>query len=488
LGASVRSETDSRRDVIGGRRWRRVFAYAIVAAGSPCRGQIHPGLDPNPASKSPILSIASSLLTILLAVTPILAIANGAFAQHAVAIVAAVMLAAAAKGAETELASTAQLLKRFSPAILLPLAWMVLQTLPLPFPSLANPVWSTTSIALNDPSLPGRISLDPGATLRCLFLYLVDVSLVVSTVIITKDRHRAETVLFVLCAVTTFMSLQGLLGRLDLFAGMIADAGGPTSPFPAATALAIVTNGALIARAIERHLHQPDIRNLASVPLWLGILSGLSGIAAAFAAMATFSRGTLLVVTGLGLTVIVFIVAVRRLGFRSWPSAMLFAVVVAMAGAIALPRVQSGGSGLLGLVSFAPEAAALAERVYADASWLGNGVGTFGLSSRAYQEFGAATLAVPPSTAVLIAIESGRLALVILAGFAVQLFFATFRGAVRRGRDSFFASAAAAGILVVLCESFLDSSLSSPSVQIMVAVMVGLGLAQSAGRTGGLKR
>jgi hypothetical protein len=434
------------------------------------------------------LSIASSLLTILLAATPILAITNGAFAQHAVAIVAAIMLATAAKGAETELASTAQLLKRFSLAILLPLVWMVLQTLPLPFSPLANPVWSTTSIALNDPSLPGRISLDPGATLRGLFLYLVDVSLVVSTVIITKDRHRAETVLFVLCAVTTFMSLEVLLGRLDLFAGMIADAGGPTSPFPAATALAIMTNGALIARAIERHLHQQDISNLASVPLWLGILSGLSGIAVAFAAMATFARGTLLVATGLGLTVIVFIAAVRRLGFRSWPSAMLFAVVVAMAGAIALPRVQSGGSGLLGFVNFAPETVALAERMCADASWLGNGVGTFGLTSRAYQELGATTLAVPPSTAVLIAIESGRLALVILAGFAAQLFFVTFRGAVRRGRDSFFASAAAAAILVVLCESFLDSSLSSPSVQIIVAVMAGLGLAQSGGRTGGVER
>src|SRR3990170_754853 len=117
-----------------------------------------PGLDPSPASKSPILSIASSLLTILLAATPALAIADGAFAQHVVAIVAAIMLATAAKGAETELASTAQLLKRFSLAILLPLVWMVVQTLPLPFSPLANLVWSTTSIALNDPSLPGRIS------------------------------------------------------------------------------------------------------------------------------------------------------------------------------------------------------------------------------------------------------------------------------------------------------------------------------------------
>ena len=421
----------------------------------------------------------------LLAATPILAIANGAFAQHAVAIVASIMLATAAMGAEAELASTAQLLKRFSLAILLPVVWMLLQTFPVSFSTLANPIWSTTSTALNDPSLPGRISLDPGATLRSLFLYLVDVSLVISTVIITKDRHRAETVLFVLCAVTTFMSLEVLLSRIDWLAGMIRDAGAPTSPFPAAAALATVANGALIARTIERHLRQQDIKNLASIPLWLGLLSGLFGIAIALSVMATFARGMLLVVSGLGLTVIVFIAAVRRLGLHALPSAILFAIVVAVAGAIAAPHVQSDSSSLLGFVGFAPEAAALAKRVLADAWWLGNGVGTFGLTSRAYLDLGATMLAVSPSTAISIAIESGRLALVILAGIAGQLFFFTFRGGVRRGRDFFYAAAAAAGILVVLCESFLDSSLSSPTIQILVAVMVGLGLAHSAGRTSG---
>ncbi|OAF16734.1 hypothetical protein AXW67_11840 [Bradyrhizobium neotropicale] len=431
--------------------------------------------------------IASYLLIVLLAATPILAIANLAFAQHAGALVAAIMLAIAARGPEAEIASTAPLLKRFAPAILIPVVWMVLQTFPLPS-SLAHPIWSATSIALNDPLLPGRISLDPGATLRSLFLYLADVSLVVSTVILAKDRHRAETILFVLCAVTTFMSVEVLLGRLDLLAGMLPDASAPTSSFPAAAALATVANAALVARAIERHLHQQDIRNLASVPLWLGLLCGLFGIAAAVAAMASLARGTLLAAVGLGLTVIVFIAATRRLGFRSWPSAILFVVLVAIAGALAVQRLQSGDSGLLGLVSFAPEAAALAGRLLSDAPRLGIGVGTFALASRAYQDFGAAAVAVPPSSAVLIAIESGRLALVILAGFAAQLFFFTFRGAVRRGRDFFFASAAAAGVLLVFCESFLDASLLSPAVRIIVAVTIGLGLAQSAGRTSGLKR
>ncbi len=420
----------------------------------------------------------------MLAATPILAIANGAFAQNMVAFVAAMTVAMAARGPEAELASAAQLLKQFLPVFLLPVVWMALQIFPVPAVSLANPIWSATSIALNQPSLPGRISVDPSATLQSLFRYLVDVSLVVSTVIITKDRHRAETILFVLCAVTTFMSVEVLLGRLGLFAGMISETGAATSPFPAAAALAMLANGALVVRALEQHLHQQDIHNLASPRLWVGVLSGLFGIAVAFAAMATLERGTLLAVTGCGLAVLVFIAAVRRLGFRSWPSAILFSIVAAMTGVMAVSHSQAGGLGLLGFVNLTPEAVAPARHLLADASMLGNGIGTFGLTSITYQEFGAGALATPPSTAVLIAIESGRLAIVVLASFAALIFLVSFRGAVRRGRDFFFAAAAAAGVLVVLSESFLDSSLSSPTIRIIVAVMVGLGLAQSVGRTG----
>jgi hypothetical protein len=426
--------------------------------------------------------MAHCLLIALLAATPALAIAKGSFAQHVVALVSAVIIAMTARGPEAELASAVQLLKPFIPVFLLPVVWMALQIFPVPTSSLANPIWPATSIALNQPSLPGRISVDPGATLQSLFRYLVDVSLVVSTVIIAKDRHRAETILFVLCAVTTFMSVEVLLGRLDLFAGMI-QTGAATSPFPAAAAFAILANGALVARAIERHRRERDIHNPASPQLWVGVLCGLFGIAVAVAAMATLERGTLLAVTGWGVTVLVFIAGVRRLKFRSWPSAILFSGLAAMAGVMAVPHSQSGGLGLFGFVGLTPEEVAPAKHLLSDAPVLGNGVGTFGLTSIAYQEFGAGALAVPPSTAVLVAIESGQLAIVILASFAARLFLVTFRGAVRRGRDFFFAAAAAAGVLVVFCESFVDSSLSNPTIQTVVAVMVGLGLAQSVGRT-----
>jgi len=192
----------------------------------------------------------------------------------------------------------------------------------------------------------------------------------------------------------------------------------------------------------------------------------------------------LVAVTGCGLMVLVFIAAVRRLGFRFWPSALLFLVLAAIASAMVVPHSLSGSLGLVGFVSLPPEAVAPARHLLSDAPTWGNGLGTFRLTSRAYQEFGAA-LADPPSTAVLMAVEAGRLPSAILAAFAAQFFLVSFRGAVRRGRDSFFAATAAAGFVVVLCESFLDSSLSNPTIQAIVAMMVGVGLAQSVGRTSG---
>ncbi|MBW5439074.1 hypothetical protein FXB41_31230 [Bradyrhizobium canariense] len=421
----------------------------------------------------------------LLAATPILAITDGSSAQHVISLATAVMVAVITRGPETQIASAAQLLKQFLLIFLLPVVWMTLQIFPMS--SLANPIWSATSIALNQPSLPGRISVDPGATLQSLFLYLVNVSLLVSTVVITRDRRTAETILYVLSAVTTLISVEFLLSQLDSFAGFIPQTGAATNLFPAAAALAMLINGALVARAVERHLHQQDIRNLASPQLWVGVFWGLLGITVALAALMALEQHTLVAVTGCGLMVLVFIAAVRRLGFRFWPSALLFSGLAAIASAMVVPHSLSGGLGLLGFVSLPPEAITPAKHLLSDAPTWGNGLGTFRLTSIAYREFGAA-LADPPSTAVLMAVEAGRLASAILAAFAAQFFLVSFRGAVRRGRDSFFAAAAAAVVVVALCESFLDSSLSNPTIQAIVAVMVGVGLAQSVGRTSGADR
>ena len=218
-----------------------------------------------------------------------------------------------------------------------------------------------------------------------------------------------------------------------------------------------------------------------------GLVWGLCGIAISLAAMRILAHSSLVAATGLGLATILFIAVVRRIGLRPWPSVSLFTILAAMASFVAITHFQTTpSSGLLGFVDGATlEVKSAAQRALSDPSWAGSGVGTFEPLTRIYRAFDAQSIMYPPSTAAAIAIEWGRPALLILVGFTFQVFFFTFFGALRRGRDSFYPSLAAAVVLLLLSEAFLDASLLNISVQIIAAVCVGLGLSQSTGRTSG---
>jgi hypothetical protein len=435
------------------------------------------------------LSITFRLLTALLATTPVLAIADGASAQHLITFVAAIMLAIAAMAPRAEITATVQILKRFSLAILFPVFFMILQLSPIPFTSLANPIWPTASAALNEPSLWGHVSIDPENTFRSLMFYLTIASLIVATIIATKDRQRAETTLYVLSAVTAFMSAEVLLNRFHAFAGIISIAGtAGAAIFVATGALGALANTAAIIMTVERYLGRRELESSSSRSLFLGLGLGLVGIAICLAAIGTSASTNVVIATTFGLAVMLFIAIVRRFAFSPWSSAILFSIVVVMAIGIVVVRAQGNASaGILGFAAPASgQSLAVARRALSDARWLGSGAGTFGLLAQVYQDFGAAPVFEAPTTAVSIAIEWGWPALIILTGLAIQLFTFTFRGALRRGRDSFYPAAAAAGVAVVFCEAFCDASLVHPTAQIITAVIVGLGLAQSAGRTSGL--
>ena len=124
----------------------------------------------------------------------------------------------------------------------------------------------------------------------------------------------------------------------------------------------------------------------------------------------------------------------------------------------------------------------MAKRAVSNLPWLGNGVGTFKSLTQIYQDFESAPILGPPSTGVAVASEWGQPGLVALAGLTILLIVALLLGAVRRGRDSFFPSAAAAGVLVAGGEAFCDSSLLNLTVQIILAILIGLGVSQSVGR------
>lgn len=89
-----------------------------------------------------------------------------------------------------------------------------------------------------------------------------------------------------------------------------------------------------------------------------------------------------------------------------------------------------------------------------------------------------------PTLAAALAIEWGRPALAVAVASAIWLLIILFRGALSRGRDSFFPAAAAACVVILIGEAFCDGSLALSAVAVVSEIMIGLGLAQSVSRVG----
>jgi hypothetical protein len=125
-----------------------------------------------------------------------------------------------------------------------------------------------------------------------------------------------------------------------------------------------------------------------------------------------------------------------------------------------------------------PEAISTMQRMLSDTRWLGTGAGTFGAVLPIYQDLGS-SLTSPPSTVLGFAIELGLPMTLFSIGIVVWLVITLYRGALHRGRDSFYPALAAASTVVLLAQAFCDASLMNSSVAIVAATLVGLGLAQS---------
>jgi hypothetical protein len=159
-------------------------------------------------------------------------------------------------------------------------------------------------------------------------------------------------------------------------------------------------------------------------------------------------------------------------------------VAVIAAVAIAAGKPGAGGGDLtLQFAGAASSAVSIAERMIADNS-VGTGVGTFGALLPIYRE--SADVGMPtsaPTAAAQITIEMGHLGLWTIIVMMVAATALLLRGAVSRGRDSFYATGAAGGAIALMAEAFIDASFFSTAIVILAMSLLGLGLAQSASRT-----
>jgi hypothetical protein len=375
----------------------------------------------------------------------------------------------------------AMVFKGLAIAAAFPALWMLLQMVTIPLGSIDHPIWGSAAAAL-DERLAGHISLDIGYTFRSLFRYLSLLPLVFITAVLTRARERADTILFALCAVTCLMSFELILiynssaqkpDSLSTF----------STPLIGSCAIGVILNVASITRAVERYQTRGQRHQRGG---WIyGSMMLLSAAAAIFCLVPLIYVATFNVVLAVafGLMTMFLVIVIDRLNLRRWyiGIACIAALVIA-SGAIAL-RFSNDPSATP-LLRFAKvDSDTVTLRMISDANWKGSGVGTYNALQRIYLDYGTAPASEPPNTIASMLLEWGGGGLIIAAGFIAQLFVVLFTGALSRGRDSFFSASAAACVTVAFFEAFCDPSFTYLTVQMLLAIAVGLGLSQTKGRS-----
>ena len=419
------------------------------------------------------MSIAFILLLVSIVTIPALVILDGVVAQYLFAALTAAALAAVGISARAgDVNFTAQVTRFLKLAAAVPAIWMLVQILPMPFWS--HSIWINANEALNQQSW-GHISVDLGKTFTALAFYLGNVSLIVVGVFVTRDRRRAELTLLTLTAIITLTTITLLIRRL--IAGSAT--GDLNEMLSAVSSLGIILSLTGGVRAVERSESRQAVPTPQNTQTALALCGAELLVCAAGLAFSTTLNVGLTVAFG----AIVFgsVQAIRRIGLASWAIGMFIATMVAAAAMIVLWRYDSAHM-LSPFLQFAtaasPDTISVAQRILQDTGWQGTGAATYAQLLPIYQEFGS-SVTKAPSTASAFAIELGWPMTLFIIAAAIGLIVMLYRGALNRGRDSFYPAAATACTTLIFFQAFCDTSLLNSCVAMIGDVVIGLGLAQS---------
>jgi hypothetical protein len=421
-----------------------------------------------------------NLLIVLLCASPLFLAWNGPIAGALIAGVAAIALALTSLGlrpGETEFLVSVTRLPLIASA--LPALWMLFQVLPLGL--FAHPIWKSTASTLHQPML-GSISIDPATSLASLAAYLSLVAVGFVSAAVAVDRNRAETLLI---ALTFAATVTGLF--------IIAQ-----HPFPLASwlpdfnwkgaieciSLGTIAAAANLMRTVERYMtrkqRQARLKNIRA------LFASFVALVVCLIAVALSATATILFATGYGLLMLTLPFMIHHFALRAWGIIMLavpaLAIAAILVGAyfpqrdVSLPLAFAGGS--------SPLVVELDQRMLNDTPFVGAGAGTFSALSSIYREKEDLHLTkAPATTAAGIAIEYGQQALWLIITAAIAGAFIFMRYALHRGRDSFYSAMAGSTLLTIVLLAFGDAGLLSEASGVLVAAILGIGIAQTKGRT-----
>jgi len=423
------------------------------------------------------------LLMALIAAAPIIAFLDMPLVDALLAALMAVVVLMIARAIPSEEAGyLAKLARPLAIGLVLPAAWMVIQIMPMPSAArLSHPIWASAESALAMP-LQGSISVDPGLTLVALAHYMTLAGLLFAVAAATVDRQRAEWTLHSLAGVTVVFAVLSIAQSL---VGLpFVGASGPRLKLVllGGTCLGVLAAGAGMIRAYERDETRRAKMEGSFSRFARDFGANLVALAICCLALAVAGGKQEIFCTACGLGALALVVIARRLAIGLWATTALavFAVLVVLALA-----ARNDGQGHLTL-RFANAPAPLiadVERLVSDTPWAGSGAGSFTAVIPIYRDIDdSADARVAPTSAAQIAIEMGEPALwaVVVAMLALAGFL--LRGAVRRGRDSFYPAAALGVVILLTLEAFSDASAVSTAVALLATTFLGLGLAQSQSR------
>ena len=418
------------------------------------------------------------IVVFLVCASPAVLLWDGLIAQGLLAAVIAVGLAITARTLRPgEAEFLISIIRPVAAVAAIPALWIFFQA--LPFGLLANPIWASAQLALGH-SMATAISVDPGASVIGLGQYLSLGAAAFLSAAVSVDRARAEWVLIALTGASAAFALV-VMGH-GLFFPVFS--GFAQAEAADCAAMGAVIAGAACMRSLDRY-ESRHARSYGSMPVLLWTL-GACGGALVLCVVAALFDGTseVLFAMGFGVTIIVWIVVVRRFGLGAWGVAPFVVVVIGVALLVVTTHpIERGRSALL---AFAPLSSTkeVSERILKDAPLVGAGAGTFAALVPIYREIND-----PPgsseasTTAATFAIELGRpiLWLIVLATSVSALIF--LRAALQRGRDSFYAAMGGGCLVTLLLLMFINAGLLGNAAGLIAAVMFGLAIAQSKSRT-----
>jgi hypothetical protein len=433
------------------------------------------------------MTFAFRLLILLIGLSPLFMVDNHLLAQGIVTgYVGLMTLIVAWSIRPGEAGFLANIIRPAIVIAIIPAIWIVIQALPMPFTGLQHPIWESARAALGE-SLLGSISINPGATLVALARYFSACGLFFVAAAVSIDRLRAEVILLCLTGIATLLALTLIIYNLGgfLFLGHISSVGRRAS-ITAAAILGTVLTAAIVVYAFERYETRRNRADFSIVLLIITIAAAIGGMTVCWIAIVFFTSNaaTFAAICGAGTFFLIF--GFRRLGIGPQMGIPVTAIAIAVAMSVIAKDLLAKTPDLT--LRFDTQTAqsliGLTQRMITDTNWAGSGAGTYSALLPIYQDTGNMIVApVAPTTAAGLIIELGPYAFWFLVSAALAAIAWLIRGALQRGRDSFFPAAGASCAVILLIEAFFDASLAGTTTIVIATSVLGLALSQSVSRT-----